>query len=200
MKALTIAVLVSLVVLAVLSISSGQTPAAERSQTHTYEVDPVHSSVVFRINHLGVSYFYGRINGAFGSFDFDPDNPLASSFEIRIRTKNVDTNNPRRDGHLKTADFFNAKQFTDITFTSTGVAKKSGSTYRVTGDLTLHGVKKSITIDLDHVGCRTLPRRGDLCGFETTFAIKRSDFGMTFMPEMLGDEVRIMIGLEGQKK
>ena len=165
----------------------------------TYSVDPVHSTVIFRIKHFGVSYFYGRFNSPTGHFTFDPEKPAESSFEITVKTANVDTHSPRRDGHLKSGDFFNAKQFPEITFKSTSVKKGRGDTLQVTGDLGLHGQTRQITIDLHHVGSRDT-RKGQLCGFETTFTIKRSDFGMTFMLEGVGDEVTLMIGLEGGKK
>ena len=164
-----------------------------------YSVDPVHSTVIFRIKHFGVSYFYGRFNSPTGHFTFDPEKPAESSFEITVKTANVDTHSPRRDGHLKSGDFFNAKQFPEITFKSTSVKKGRGDTLHVTGDLGLHGQTRQITIDLHHVGSRDT-RKGQLCGFETTFTIKRSDFGMTFMLEGVGDEVTLMIGLEGGKK
>ena len=164
-----------------------------------YDVDPVHSTLVFGITHLGVSYFYGRFNSPYGEFQFDPDNLSGSSFEIVASADKVDTNNPRRDGHLKSGDFFNARQFPTITFKSTQVTKAGDNTYKVAGDLTLHGVTKPITIELEHIGTRDTPR-GHLCGFRTTFTIKRSDFGMTFMLGDLGDEVTLMIGIEGTKK
>ncbi len=186
-------------VVAARSAVDAEAPAAAVGETHTYSVDPVHSTVIFRIKHFGVSYFYGRFNSPTGHFAFDPEKPAESSFEITVKTANVDTHSPRRDGHLKSGDFFNAKQFPENTFKSTSVKKGRGDTLHVTGDLGLHGQTRQITIDLHHVGSRDT-RKGQLCGFETTFTIKRSDFGMTFMLEGVGDEVTLMIGLEGGKK
>ncbi len=186
-------------VVAARSAVDAEAPAAVVQEMHTYSVDPVHSTVIFRIKHFGVSYFYGRFNSPTGHFAFDPEKPAESSFEITVKTANVDTHSPRRDGHLKSGDFFNAKQFPEITFKSTSVKKGRGDMLKVTGDLGLHGQTRQITIDLHHVGSRDT-RKGQLCGFETTFTIKRSDFGMTFMLEGVGDEVTLMIGLEGGKK
>ncbi len=186
-------------VVAARSAVDAEAPAAAVQETHTYNVDPVHSTVIFRIKHFGVSYFYGRFNSPTGNFSFDPEKPAESSFEITVKTANVDTHSPRRDGHLKSGDFFNAKQFPEITFKSTSVKKGRGDTLQVTGDLGLHGQTHQITIDLHHVGSRDTGK-GQLCGFETTFTIKRSDFGMKFMLEGVGDEVTLMIGLEGDKK
>ena len=186
-------------VVAARSAVDAEAPAAAVQETHTYSVDPVHSTVIFRIKHLGVSYFYGRFNSPSGTFSFDPENPAGSSFDITVKTDQVDTHSPKRDGHLKSADFFNAKQFPEITFKSTSVKEVRGDTLKVTGDLGLHGQTREITIDLHHVGSSDT-RRGQLCGFESTFTIKRSDFGMKFMLGGVGDEVTLMVSLEGGKK
>ncbi len=164
-----------------------------------FAVDPVHSSVIFGINHMGVTTFYGRINGPTGEFQLSHDTPEASSFTVSVKAENVDTNYEGRDQHLKSNDFFDAKQFPDITFKSTAVTRSGKSTFAVTGDLTLHGVTRSIDIVVEHIGTRQTGR-GVKSGFTTNFTIKRSDFGMTFMARALGDEVTLMIGIEGIKK
>jgi polyisoprenoid-binding protein YceI len=200
------AVVVSLALLAAVGAAAtwptahAQTRPETKGETVEYDVDPVHSAIIFRIKHLGVSYFYGRINGPYGELRFNPDDAGQCSLDVKVKAKNVDTNNPNRDGHIKSADFFNASQFPEITFKSTAFTPSGNGTYRVTGDLTLHGVTKRMTIDLEHVGTRELPRFGHRCGFGTTFTISRSDFGISYMPEGLGDEVVLMIGLEGKKK
>ena len=176
-----------------------QTETAAKGAAETFSVDQVHSTIIFRINHLGVSEFYGRINSPFGEFTLNPEDPGASSFNVQVKAQNVDTGSSRRDGHLKSADFFNAKQFPDITFKSKSVKKKSGNVYQVTGELTLHGVTKPITVDLEHIGTKNT-RMGRRSGFHTTFSISRSEFGINYMPQGLGDEITIMIGIEGQKK
>lgn len=169
--------------------------------TETYDVDSVHSSIVFKINHLGVAPFYGRFNDISGTWTYNPDSPEQSSFNIVVSTESVDTNNGRRDGHLKSPDFFNVAEYPEITFESTKVEKTGSTTLRVTGDLTLHGQTKSVTTDLKLVG-RKETRQGFKCGFGTEFTIKRTDFGMdTYVAEgALGDEVTLMIGLEGARK
>jgi polyisoprenoid-binding protein YceI len=196
----SVALLAGLSAAAVLSVGHAQTRPDAAARTVTYDIDPVHSAIIFRVKHLGVSHFYGRINGPFGEFRFNPDDAGACALDVRVKAKDVDTNNPRRDGHIKSADFFNAKQFPEITFRSTAFTASGNNTYRVAGDLTLHGVTKRITVDLEHVGTRDLPRFGHRCGFSTSFTISRSDFGISYMPEGLGDDVLLMIGLEGKKK
>lgn len=192
------AAVLGLGLLAVIPTARAQTTRS--ANVETYEVDGVHSSVIFRIKHLGVSYVYGRINSPGGQFSFDPDAPGDSRFEIDVEARNVDTNNSSRDNHIRSADFFNAKQFPEISFKSTKVRKRSGDTYEVTGNMTLHGETKPIVVDLDFVGCADDPWGGYRCGFDGTFTIKRSDFGMDFMKGPLGDEVTLMVGLEGKKK
>ena len=196
---LSIALLGAAVGLAAL-VEPAQQPAQTSGQSEgSYSVDSVHSTVIFKIKHLGVSYFYGRFNSPSGSFTFDRDNPEACEFEIILKAENVDTGNGKRDGHLKSADFFNAKEFPEITFKSNRVRRASGK-LEVIGDLTMHGVTKRISLDLEHVGTAKNPRGGELCGFHTTFTVKRSDFEIDFMPQGLGDEVTLMIGIEGRRR
>jgi polyisoprenoid-binding protein YceI len=175
----------------------GDLPSAVAADS--YKVDPVHSSMAFRAKHMGVAYFYGRFNQLSGTFTIDEKNPAASSFEVQIKAESIDTNNPMRDQHLKSPDFFDAKQFPLITFKSRQVKAADEMTYEVTGDLTLHGVTRPITVKLERVGSGKGPRGGYITGFDTTFTIKRSDFDMKFMLEGIGDEVRIMMGLEGTR-
>jgi polyisoprenoid-binding protein YceI len=166
--------------------------------TDSYAVDTVHSSVVFKIKHLGVSYFFGRFNDVSGSFTVDQADAANITFDIKIKAESIDTGNEKRDAHLKSPDFFNARQFPELTFKSTKVEKGSGNTYNVTGDLTMHGVTKPVTAKMDLVGTGSA-RGASLAGYESTFTVKRSDFGMDFMLEGLGDEVTVMIGLEGKR-
>ncbi len=175
-----------------------QTPATTDDDAW-FAVDPVHSSVIFGINHLGVSTFYGRINGPTGEFHLSHGTPAASSFEISVKAENIDTGAKDRDRHLKTGDFFDARQFAEITFKSTAVTRTGKSTFAVTGDLTLHGVTRPIDIVIEHIGTKET-RMGVRSGFTANLTIKRSDFGMSYMAGMLGDEVTLMIGIEGVKK
>jgi polyisoprenoid-binding protein YceI len=121
------------------------------------------------------------------------------NFDVTVKVDKLDTANAKRDQHLKSSDFFNAKQFPDIEFKSTGVKSTGDKTFDVTGDLTLHGVTKSITVPMTFVGAATTPM-GARAGFDATFTIKRSDYGMNFMPGMVGDDVTLMINLEGVKQ
>jgi polyisoprenoid-binding protein YceI len=162
----------------------------------TYKVDPVHSTVIFRINHLGTSWVYGRFDDVAGSFTVDDKTP---SFDFTVNADSVDTNNKQRDTHLKSADFFSVKEFPTITFKSTAVTSTGDKKFDVTGDLTLHGVTKSITVPLEFVGAADT-KAGPRAGYEAHFNVKRSDYGMDKMVGMVGDDVYLTVSFEGVKQ
>lgn len=166
----------------------------------TYEVDGAHSSVIFRVKHLDVSYLYGRFNDVTGTVALDAADPSKSVIDIKVNAQSIDTHNEKRDQHLQSPDFFNAKQFPTIAFKSKKVAKKSGDTWSVTGDLTLHGVTKEVTVDFQRTGEGKDPWGGYRAGTEATFNVSRAAFGMGGMPDAVGDDVRLHISLEGVKK
>jgi polyisoprenoid-binding protein YceI len=166
----------------------------------TYKVDPVHSSVIFRIQHAGVSYFYGRFNDKDGTVTVDESDPTKDSFDVSVKADSIDTNQPNRDKHLKSGDFFSTQEFPAISFKSTAVKAAGDNKLEVTGDLTLHGATKSITVTLDRTGTADIPRMGHRTGFEGTLTIKRSDYGMNKMLDVLGDEVKLMISIEAAKQ
>jgi polyisoprenoid-binding protein YceI len=164
-----------------------------------YAVDAVHSSVNFKISHLGLAWVFGRFNEFSGAFTIDPDDSTKCSFGLTIKAESIDTNNPKRNDHLRSPDFFNVKQFPAISFQSTAVkAVKDG--YQVTGDLTLHGVTKSLTFQLMGGRKAEFPKGVQRTGYTTEMALKRSDFGINKFGEMLGDEVVIAVSFEGTKQ
>lgn len=169
------------------------------ARADTFKIDPVHSSIVFSIRHLGVSDVYGRFNDLSGKVVLDNADSSKSSVEITIPVESVDTHNEKRDQHLKSPDFFNAKQFPVIVFKSKSV-EGSGDTYNVTGDLTLHGVTKPLMLEVKKV-TQAKGMEGEIRGGgETRFTLKRSDFGMNFMQGPAGDEVSVIVSLEGIKE
>ena len=173
--------------------------AASLKAADTYAVDPVHSSFIFRIKHINTSYLYGRINTSSGTIVFDEADPTKSSVELELKADTVDTFAEKRDQHLKGPDFFNAKQFPTITFKSKSV-KKVGEDYEVTGDFTLLGVAKEITVKLAHTGGGKSPFGDFRIGFEGTFTFKRSDFGMKAMLNAVGDDVQVTVAVEAAHK
>lgn len=163
----------------------------------TYKVDPVHSSVLFRVKHFDTGYFYGRFNAISGTIVFDKQNPSRSSVSLEVRAESVDTNDPKRDGHLKSPDFFNVRQFPVITFKSTSVKPLKANVWEVRGNFTLLGVTRPLTVQVTLTGEGKDPFGNYRVGFETTFDIKRSNFGMKYMLGPLSDEVRIILSVEG---
>jgi len=166
----------------------------------SYSIDATHSRVTFRVQHFGVSYFYGQFFDVSGTFSVDDKNMDQSSVNVTIKVGSLDTHDAKRDAHLKGPDFFNAKAFPVMTFKGRKLEKQGGGKVRITGDLMLHGVTKPITITLSHVGSGKDPWGGYRSGYDGTFTIKRSDFGMKYMLEGIGDEVTITMGIEGVRK
>ncbi|MGE3174914.1 MAG: YceI family protein [Planctomycetota bacterium] len=161
-----------------------------------WKVDPVHSSVVFKVKHAGASWFYGTFGEISGSFLLDGDKLADSEVKVTIPAASVASRDDKRDQHLRGPDFFDAKQFPDITFESTQVAR-AGEAFVVQGDLTLRGITKSIQVRVEKTGEGEF--YGKRVGYETTFSIQRSDFGMEYglAENALGDEVVLTIAIEG---
>ena len=181
----------------ILAITLGSLGMAVQA-ADTFKIDPVESSVVFSVTY-GVSNFYGRFNDVSGTVVLDKADPSKSSIELTIPVESVDTHNEKRDQHLKSPDFFNAKQFPVMTFKSKKV-ESSGDTYNLTGELTLHGVTKPLTLEIKKGG-EAKGTEGEIRGGgETHFALKRSDYGMNFMQGPVGDEINIVVSLEGVKQ
>jgi polyisoprenoid-binding protein YceI len=161
-----------------------------------YALDPAHTAVTFKVSHLGLSWTHGRFKDVTGAFTLDP---ARTSFNLSMKTDSIDTDNGKRDEHLKSPDFFNSKQFPDVTFKSTAV-KPIKDGYEVTGELTLHGVTKPITFSL--MGGRTaeFPKGVQRTGYSAELVLKRSDYGVDKLKEAIGDEVYVSISFEGVKK
>ena len=161
-----------------------------------FEVDPDHTAVVFKIAHLGMSDTYGRFNDVQGQVKHVEGDLAQCSFDLTVRTDSVDTNSKKRDDHLRGPDFFNAAQFPVITFKSTAISRTADG-LAVTGDLSLHGVTKSVTVDVVKGGEGPDPWGNHRIGFSTTFQINRRDYGMTNMVGAVGEDVTLMISFEG---
>lgn len=175
-------------------ITCGTARAAEN-----YTIDPVHSSISFMISHAGISNIHGRFNDFSGKITIDKDDPAKSSFAITIPIESIDTNNVKRDEHLRAPDYFNVKQFPNMAFQSTKVKAVDGG-YEVTGDLTLHGVTKPVSFKIKG-GDKVVefPKGTKRIGLVSTFSIVRSDFGVNAEVGALGDEIPISIGIEAAK-
>jgi polyisoprenoid-binding protein YceI len=166
------------------------------SQADTLKIDPVHSTVGFKIRHLFANVT-GRFTDVSGTIDVDPDHPENASVQATIAIKSIDTANQMRDKDLRGGNFFDADQFPSMTFKSTKVAV-SGQEADLTGDLTLHGVTKPITLHVTFLGKGPGMRGGLTTGWEATGSLKRSDYGLTWSKtiegtQLVGDDVGIYL-------
>jgi len=203
-RSLTVLALGGLFAALLVSAIAAPAPAAAHAPVAAptqFEIDGVHSSVIFRIQHSGVSYFHGRFNSIQGLITVDAEKPEASSVELTIAAESVDTNNGKRDDHIRSPDFLNASEFPEIQFKSDSVKALGDKTFEIAGKLTLHGETKPVTVKAEQTGLAKNPRgEGQITGFETTFTVKRSDFGMDQMLDSLGDEVRLTVAVEARSK
>jgi polyisoprenoid-binding protein YceI len=186
---------------AILALAAALSGPAASHAAETYQIDMDHTSIVFGIGHAQLSLVYGFFRKAQGAYILDLNNPANCRFRFEVFVNSIDTNNRERDNHLQSAEFFDASQFPKMTFVSTSCAlahTRDGSTiYNVTGNLSIHGVTRQVTLPLKLLarkdGANNKDRRtGFLCQLE----LKRSDFGMTNIP-LVGDAVGITISFEG---
>ena len=191
--------LLSRVVALALLAAAGQTSQA----AEIYDLDQSHSSIVFSISHMKMSYTHGMFRQAQARIMLDRQNPANCQFMMEIPVESIDTNSPQRDQHLKNPDFFNAAQFPNITFKSTACALDPAQpgVYQVTGDLTMHGVTRPITIPLRMLGEGPgVTGRDYHAGFMTQFELKRSEFGMDKLLNMVGDGVAVTVSFEAVRQ
>jgi len=167
-----------------------------------YEIDPIHSHLLFKIKHLGLGYQYGRFNKFSGTVVVDEKNLANSKVELKAETASVDTNTPKRDDHLRSPDFFNAKQFPTLSFKSSKVEKAGANAFKVSGTLTMHGVSKPVSFTFHKTGQGKGMQGEFRMGGEATFTIKRSQWGITtYIKEGgLSDDVTLILSFEGVKK
>jgi len=168
-----------------------------------YKVDAAHSSAVFKINHLGASNVYGMMPNVSGEIAFDENDASKNTLEISVDASSVSTFNGGRDKHLAGPDFFNAKQFPAITFKSTSWKKTGDGTYDISGEFTMLGVTKKLDVKATHIGYGKNRGGKDLAGFEATFTIDRTDYGMNYGVAAqggIGKDVTITIAVEGIKQ
>ncbi len=148
----------------------------------TYQFDPLHTSAAFSARHMMISKVRGEFRNVTGTLEFDQDNPANSSVEATIEVKSMGTTgNEDRDAHLLSPDFLDAENFPTITFRSTNVeVDANGESGKVTGDLTIHGVTKSVVLDVNYLGTAKSPYGQTAAGFEGSTKINREDFGLTW--------------------
>jgi polyisoprenoid-binding protein YceI len=173
--------------------------------TENWNLDVVHSTVGFWVRHLMVSKVHGSFSKWTGSVSFDEKAPEASKVSAEIDVASIDTKDAGRDGHLRTPDFFDAEKFPKITFKSTKVEKVSDGNYKLTGDLSMHGVTKPVTLDVEYGGRATHPQMGERVGFSAKGHLNRKDWGLSYNQVLdaggvaLGEKVEIAIEIEATK-
>lgn len=174
--------------------------AAQPAGTYQFDKQGAHQFVMFKISHLGYSWLYGRFNDFNGSFTVDAENPENSKVEATIQTASVDSNHAERDKHLRNDDFLDVDKYPTATFKSTSIEQTGDDTAKITGDFTLHGVTKPVTLDAKMIGYGDDPWGGYRMGLEASTTLKLSDFGITKNLGPASETVEIIISVEGIKK
>ena len=170
---------------------------AQPAAAEKYNLDKPHTQIIFSVNHLGFTNSYGKFTDYAGTLNFDEAQPEKSNVDVTIQTSSLNMDDEKWNEHLKSKDFFNVVQFPTMTFKSTKVEVTGDHTANVTGDLTLLGVTKPVTLVVTHNKTGKHPMKDIMAsGFSATGTLKRSDFGMGYGVPMVGDEVKLIIEAE----
>jgi polyisoprenoid-binding protein YceI len=180
------------------------TPLFAQTAPETWTVDKAHSTATFKVRHM-MANTVGQFRDFDANINIDRGAPAKSSVEFTIQAKSIDTGNTNRDEHLRGADFFDVAKYPTITFKSTSIAPKSPNEFAVTGDLTMHGVTKRITLPVQFLGFGKTAR-GEKAGFEIETTVNRKDFGVIWNKTLdeggllLGEDVKVTINIEADRK
>lgn len=171
-----------------------------------WQIDPTHSSVSFSIKHMMIAKVHGGFEKLSGTLSYDAANPSAAQVDVSIDASSINTREPQRDAHLKSADFFDVEKFPQITFKSKSVAGSAGD-LKVKGDLTIHGVTQEVTLDVDGPSSELKDPYGNIkIGVSASTKIKRKDFGLTWNAALeaggvlVGDDVNITLEVQFVKQ
>jgi polyisoprenoid-binding protein YceI len=173
--------------------------------TTQFNLDTTHTDVIFATKHMMVTTVRGKFAGVEGNLSLDFENPTASSGTFTVDAASLTTGVEQRDGHLRSADFFDVENYPTITFTATAVEPKGGDDYRVTGDLTVRGVTKPVTFDVEFLGEYASMSGVRRAGFHATTKINREDFGLTWNVALetggwlVGKDIKIEIDLAAEQ-
>ena len=171
----------------------------------TYTIDPTHSEIGFSVRHAMVTTVRGQFAEYDGKLQLDGANPAASTAEVTIKVVSIDTNQEQRDGHLRTGDFFDAESHPEITFTSTAAEQVDAETYRLTGDLTIKGIAKPVSIDFTFNGAAKDLYGNERVGFEGSTTINRTDWGLSYNAALetggvlIGEKVKLSFDISAIK-
>ncbi|SEL78790.1 Polyisoprenoid-binding protein YceI [Stigmatella aurantiaca] len=173
----------------------------------TWEIDSAHSSAKFTVKHMMITNVAGEFGSVTGTVNLDDKDPSKTTITASVDTTTINTNQPKRDAHLKSPDFFDVEKYPAMTFKSKSVKADGKDKFKVTGDLTLHGVTKPVTLDVESSSTEIKdPWGGTRRGASATTKLNRKDFGLTWNQALeaggvaVGDEVKVMIDLELVKK
>jgi polyisoprenoid-binding protein YceI len=179
-----------------------QTTSQPATTPTTWQIDPSHSHVEFAVRHLMISTVKGRFSDIQGTITTTGDDLSAASVDATIGVQSIDTREPQRDAHLRSADFFDAEKFPTLTFKSRRVLPHANGTFALVGDLTIHGVTREVAFDVASEGAGRDPWGNERAGFSAKATISRRDFGLTWNQILetggiaVGDEVKISIDTE----
>jgi polyisoprenoid-binding protein YceI len=185
-----------------MSTGTSTVPNETTAGLTTWRIDAAHSHVEFAVKHMMISTVRGRFTDVTGTVQSADDDPAAGLADISIAAASIDTREPQRDAHLRSADFLDVEKFPAITFKSTRIDGITRDGFRLTGNLTIHGVTREAVLDVTAEGRGKDPWGGERAGYSATTKIKRSDYGLLWNQALetggllVGDEVKINIDLE----
>jgi len=167
------------------------------AETQTWQIDPNHTAAQFSVRHLGISTVRGVFEKTSGTVTFDVADPSKTSIEATIEVNTVNTRVQMRDNDLRSPHFFDAAKYPTMTFKSTHAEGAGAGKLKITGDLTIHGVTKSVIFDVEGPSQAIKDPMGNMrLGANATTKINRNDFGITTMPGVVGDEIQIVLDVE----
>ena|ERR1051326_2330730 len=187
-----------IILLATILAAFGMTQA----QTTSWQIDPVHSSVSFSVDYMVLTEVTGRFNEFSGTLQQEGEDFTKSSVTLDIKASSINTENEKRDGHLRSADFFDVQKYPELLFASKSFEKASENTYRITGDLTMHGITKPIVISAKYTGKAKDPWGNMRQGFKGTASLDRTDFGVKYNSALesggllIGKDVSIVLNIQ----
>ncbi len=185
------------------AIAAGAAAGTSAGEPARHELDPAHTTVAFLVEHIGYAKTLGQFLRASGGYTFDDESGALSELRIVVETDSVDTHHEARDRHLRSGDFLNVEAYPQMTFAASGATRMGDGMFAVTGDLTLLGTTRPLTLEatVNKAAPYPIGDRAEVMGVSARGMLKRSDFGMTYgvADNLVGDEVEIIIEIEARQ-
>jgi polyisoprenoid-binding protein YceI len=183
----------------------GQTPAGQTAAAGTWQIDPAHSAAHFSVKHMMVSTVRGTMGKVTGTIEYDGSSAAGIKADVTVDVTGINTSNDSRDNDLRSPNFFDVAKYPTITFKSKRVDPAGQGKFKMIGDLTLHGVTKEVTFDVEGPSAILKQPNGQRVGASATTTINRKDFGLAYSrmieaAPVVGDEIQIQVDLEATKK